>query len=136
MQMLIPKKCPGAADKAKVTSASDPPPAQRKPEIDTVVRWENSFKMSALTFHLSFGSWIFFIASLCVFRSSSVDTPPVETVISSVHLHEETDVKETASDVIKEKVEESPSPAIAQPPHTSPDLSFASEVTSQNRDLQ
>ncbi|XP_038551560.1 extended synaptotagmin-1 [Micropterus salmoides] len=97
LKMLIPKKCPGAADKAKITSSSDPPPAQRKPEIDTVV------------------------------RSSSVDTPPVETVISSVHLHEETDVKETASDVIKEKVEESPSPAIAQPPHTSPDLSFASE---------
>uniref|UniRef100_A0A3B4WM74 Extended synaptotagmin-1-like n=1 Tax=Seriola lalandi dorsalis TaxID=1841481 RepID=A0A3B4WM74_SERLL len=67
------------------------------------------------------------IATFCVFRSSSVDTPPVETLVSSVTLHDDVDVKETAADVIEEKVEESPSPAIAQPPHTSPDLSFASE---------
>uniref|UniRef100_A0A3B4TPR8 Extended synaptotagmin-1-like n=1 Tax=Seriola dumerili TaxID=41447 RepID=A0A3B4TPR8_SERDU len=67
------------------------------------------------------------IATFCAFRSSSVDTPPVETLVSSVTLHDDVDVKETAADVIEEKVEESPSPAIAQPPHTSPDLSFASE---------
>uniref|UniRef100_A0A3B5PVM3 Extended synaptotagmin 1 n=1 Tax=Xiphophorus maculatus TaxID=8083 RepID=A0A3B5PVM3_XIPMA len=36
-------------------------------------------------------------------------------------------VKETAVDVKKDKVEESPSPAVTQPPHTSPDLTFASE---------
>ncbi|XP_062255886.1 extended synaptotagmin-1 [Platichthys flesus] len=97
LKMLIPTKCPGATDKAKFTSASDPSPAQRKPEIETVL------------------------------RSSSVDTPPVETIVSSVTTHEDVDVKETAAEVIEEKVEEPPSPAMAQPPHTSPDLSFASE---------
>ncbi|XP_022601257.1 extended synaptotagmin-1-like [Seriola dumerili] len=97
LKMLIPSKCPGATNKAKVISASDPSPAQPKPETETVL------------------------------RSSSVDTPPVETLVSSVTLHDDVDVKETAADVIEEKVEESPSPAIAQPPHTSPDLSFASE---------
>uniref|UniRef100_A0A8C4HSZ9 Extended synaptotagmin-like protein 1b n=1 Tax=Dicentrarchus labrax TaxID=13489 RepID=A0A8C4HSZ9_DICLA len=71
--------------------------------------------------------FIFFIASLYVFRSSSVDAPPVETIVSSVTLPEVADIKETADDVIEEKVEESPSPAIVQPPHTSPDHSFASE---------
>ncbi|XP_065810995.1 extended synaptotagmin-1 isoform X1 [Labrus bergylta] len=59
-----------------------------------------------------------------VLRSSSVDAPPVETIVSS---HEDVDIKETAADVIEEKVEESASSAIALPPHTSPDLSFASE---------
>ncbi|CAJ1051129.1 extended synaptotagmin-1 isoform X2 [Xyrichtys novacula] len=58
-----------------------------------------------------------------VLSSSSVDAP-VETIVPS---HEDVDVKETATDVIEEKTEESPSPAVAQPPHTSPDLSFASE---------
>uniref|UniRef100_A0A671Y793 Extended synaptotagmin 1 n=1 Tax=Sparus aurata TaxID=8175 RepID=A0A671Y793_SPAAU len=74
-----------------------PSPAQQKPETDTVL------------------------------RSSSVDAPPVETITSSVTLPEDADIKETAAEVIEEKVEELPSPAIAQPPHTSPDLSFASE---------
>ncbi|XP_051270308.1 extended synaptotagmin-1 isoform X1 [Dicentrarchus labrax] len=97
LKTLIPTKCPGATDKAKVTSAPDPSPAQRKQETDTVL------------------------------RSSSVDAPPVETIVSSVTLPEVADIKETADDVIEEKVEESPSPAIVQPPHTSPDHSFASE---------
>ncbi|XP_076612847.1 uncharacterized protein LOC143336510 [Chaetodon auriga] len=97
LKMLIPSKCPGATDKVKVTSASDSSPARQKQETDTVV------------------------------RSSSVDTPPVETIASSVTLPENVGVKETAADVIEEKVEESPSPAAAQPPHTSPDVSFASE---------
>ncbi|XP_031177387.1 extended synaptotagmin-1 isoform X1 [Sander lucioperca] len=97
LKMLIPSKCPGATDKAKVTSASDPSPAQKKQEIDTVL------------------------------RSSSVDTPPVETIASSVTLQEDVDVKGMPADVTEEKVEESPSPAIPQPPHASPDLSFASE---------
>ncbi|XP_070814793.1 extended synaptotagmin-1 [Chaetodon trifascialis] len=97
LKMLIPSKCPGATDKVKVTSASDPSPARQKQETDTVV------------------------------RSSSVDTPPVETIVSSVTLPEDVGVKETAADVIEEKVEESASPAAAQPPHTSPDVSFASE---------
>lgn len=66
-----------------------------------------------------------------------MDAPPVETIASSVTSHEDVVVEETAeADVTEEKVEESPSPAVAQPPHTSPDLSFASEVTSQNSDLQ
>ncbi|KAM7006429.1 extended synaptotagmin-1 [Tautogolabrus adspersus] len=59
-----------------------------------------------------------------VLRSSSVDAPPVETLVSS---HEDVDVKETAADVIEEELEESASSAIALPPHTSPDISFASE---------
>ncbi|XP_037624574.1 extended synaptotagmin-1 isoform X1 [Sebastes umbrosus] len=98
LKMLIPSKCPAATDKAKVTSVSDPSPAPRKQEIDTVL------------------------------RSSSVDAPPVETIASSVTSHEDVVVEETAeADATEEKVEESPSPAVAQPPHTSPDLSFASE---------
>ncbi|KAM6947937.1 extended synaptotagmin-1 [Lycodopsis pacificus] len=97
LKMLIPSKCPGTTDKSIVTSASDPSPAPRKQEMDTVL------------------------------RSSSVDVPHVETIASSVTLHEDVDVKETAAVVTEEKVEELPSPAIVQPPHTSPDLSFASE---------
>ncbi|XP_017271509.1 extended synaptotagmin-1 [Kryptolebias marmoratus] len=97
LKMLIPTKCPGAPEKAKVTAASDPAPAKRKQETDTVL------------------------------RSSSVDTPPVETIVSSVDLDEEVNVKKTAVDVNEDKMEESPSPAITQPPHTSPDLTFASE---------
>ncbi len=58
-----------------------------------------------------------------------MDTPPVETVVSSVTSHEDVDVKEKTADVTEEKVEEPPSPAVQQPPHTSPDVSFASEVT-------
>uniref|UniRef100_A0A3B5MUP8 Extended synaptotagmin-like protein 1b n=1 Tax=Xiphophorus couchianus TaxID=32473 RepID=A0A3B5MUP8_9TELE len=61
-------------------------------------------------------------------KSASVDAPPVETIVPSVLLDEEVHkVKETAADVKKDKVEESPSPAVTQPPHTSPDLTFASE---------
>ncbi|KAI3370182.1 hypothetical protein L3Q82_024968 [Scortum barcoo] len=97
LKMLIPSKCPVATDKAKITSASDPTPAQPKKETDTVL------------------------------RSSSVDTPPLETIVSSVATHEDVDVKETAADLIEKKVEESPSPAVALPPHTSPDVSFATE---------
>lgn len=58
-----------------------------------------------------------------------MDAPPPETVASSESLPEDVDIKE-------EKVEESPTPAVAQPPHTSPDLSFASEVTSPSSKLQ
>ncbi|XP_056293820.1 extended synaptotagmin-1 isoform X2 [Pseudoliparis swirei] len=97
LKMLIPSKCPGTTDKAIITSASEPSPDLRKQEIDTVL------------------------------RSSSVDVPPVETIASSVTLHEDVDKKEMSADVTEEKVEELPSPAITQPPHTSPDLSFASE---------
>nr|XP_046239959.1 extended synaptotagmin-1 isoform X1 [Scatophagus argus] len=97
LKMLIPSKCPGATDKAKVTSVPDSSPAQRKQETDTVL------------------------------RSSSVDAPPVETIVSSVTLPEDVDVKGTVADVMDEKVEEPPSPAVTQPPHTSPDLNFARE---------
>uniref|UniRef100_A0A3Q1GCX7 Extended synaptotagmin-1-like n=1 Tax=Acanthochromis polyacanthus TaxID=80966 RepID=A0A3Q1GCX7_9TELE len=95
LKMLIPSKCPGATEKAKVTSMSDPSPAQRKQEADKV--------------------------------SSSVDAPPVETIGSSVSINEDVKVKETAADVIEEKVEEPPTPVVTQPPHTSPDISFATE---------
>ncbi|KAM7401977.1 hypothetical protein PAMP_017254 [Pampus punctatissimus] len=97
LKMLIPSKCPGATDKAKVASASEPSTDQQKHEADPVL------------------------------RSSSVDAPPVETVVSPVTVHESVDVQEVAADVIEEKVKESPSPAIALPPHTSPDSNFASE---------
>uniref|UniRef100_A0A8D0AU95 Extended synaptotagmin 1 n=1 Tax=Sander lucioperca TaxID=283035 RepID=A0A8D0AU95_SANLU len=75
-------------------------------------------------------------AELKVGELSVLDTPPVETIASSVTLQEDVDVKGMPADVTEEKVEESPSPAIPQPPHASPDLSFASEVTSQNSDLK
>ncbi|XP_047438070.1 extended synaptotagmin-1 [Mugil cephalus] len=98
LKMLIPSKCPGAADRPNVTSKPDPPPAHRKPETDTVL------------------------------RSSSVDVPPVETIVPSEILHEDNvNVKEKTADVAEEKVEEPPAPAITQPRHTSPDISFASE---------
>uniref|UniRef100_A0A3Q4HYK0 Extended synaptotagmin-1-like n=1 Tax=Neolamprologus brichardi TaxID=32507 RepID=A0A3Q4HYK0_NEOBR len=59
-------------------------------------------------------------------KSSSVDTPPVETIVSSVTSHEDADAKKEAADSIPDETEEeSPSPAITQPPHTSPDISFA-----------
>lgn len=85
----------------------------------------------SLNFPFALWLFIFFITTLCVFRSSSVDVPPVETVVPSETLHEDVDIKETAADVIEEKVEQPPTPAVVRPPHTSPDLSFASEVTSQ-----
>ncbi|XP_023181320.1 extended synaptotagmin-1 [Xiphophorus maculatus] len=98
LKMLVPTKCPVATEKTKVSVVSDPTPAKRRPETDTIL------------------------------RSASVDTPPVETIVPSVLLDEEVHkVKETAVDVKKDKVEESPSPAVTQPPHTSPDLTFASE---------
>ncbi|XP_067443672.1 extended synaptotagmin-1 [Thunnus thynnus] len=97
LKMLIPSKCPGAPEKAMVTSASDTFPDRKQHEADPML------------------------------RSSSVDTLPVETIASPVTLHEDADVQEMAADVIEETVEESPSPAVAQPPHTSPDISFASE---------
>ncbi|XP_029946655.1 extended synaptotagmin-1-like [Salarias fasciatus] len=97
LKMLIPSKCPGGADKSKVSSISDPSSAPRKQETDSEL------------------------------RSSSVDTPPVETIVPSVSLNEDVNVKETAADVAEEEVEEPPSPAVSLPPHTSPDLNFASE---------
>uniref|UniRef100_A0A1A8FVB5 Extended synaptotagmin-like protein 1b n=1 Tax=Nothobranchius korthausae TaxID=1143690 RepID=A0A1A8FVB5_9TELE len=97
LKMLIPTKCPGSTEKTKVTTASDPVPARPKQEKDTVL------------------------------RSSSVDTPPVETITSSVTVDEEVNVEEPAADVDEEKVEESLSSALPQPPHTSPDITFASE---------
>ncbi|XP_061583523.1 extended synaptotagmin-1 isoform X2 [Cololabis saira] len=97
LKMLIPSKCPGTTEKPKVTPVSDPPPYTRQQETDTIV------------------------------RSSSVDTPPVETIVSSVTLDEKDQANEAAADVNEDMVHDSPSPAITQPAHTSPDLSFASE---------
>ncbi|XP_041835986.1 extended synaptotagmin-1 isoform X1 [Melanotaenia boesemani] len=97
LKLLIPSKCPGATEKAKVTVASDPAPAKHPQETGKVL------------------------------KSSSVDTPPVETITSSVILQEKVEEKESAVDVNEDKVEESLTPVITQPPHTSPDISFASE---------
>ncbi|XP_029907238.1 extended synaptotagmin-1 isoform X2 [Myripristis murdjan] len=96
LKMLIPTKCPGATEKAKPSSASEPSPARQKLETDRVQ------------------------------RSSSVDAPPVET-ITPVSVCEDVDVQEVSADVIQEEEEESQSPPVVQPPHTSPDPSFATE---------
>ena len=129
--MLIPSKCPGATAKAKVTVGSDSASAQHQQETDTVVKWDRNIRRVCF---LLFYCWLVFlscvIAGLCIHRSSSVDTPPVETIVSSVVLDEEVKEKETEADVNEDYVEESLTPAITQPPHTSPDVSFASEVTS------
>ncbi|KAK2914947.1 hypothetical protein Q8A73_005541 [Channa argus] len=97
LKMLIPSRCPGISDKPKVTSLSDSSGAKKKTETDVVL------------------------------RSSSMDTPPVETVVSGVNAEEDADVKKTAADVTEKKLEELPGPAIARPHQTSPDLNFASE---------
>lgn len=55
----------------------------------------------------------------------------METIVSSVALDEEVKVKKAAVDVNEDKMEESLSPVITRPPHTSPDFTFASEVTTQ-----
>lgn len=52
----------------------------------------------------------------------------METVASSETFAEDADIKDMTSDVIEERAEEALTPAVAQPSHTSPDLSFASEV--------
>ncbi|KAM6927192.1 uncharacterized protein FYW49_003387 [Xenentodon cancila] len=97
LKMLIPSKCPATTAKPKVTPVSEPPPDTRQRETDTTL-------------------W-----------SSSVDTPPVETIVSSVTLDEEDQANEAAADVNTDMVQEPTSPAVTQPAHTSPDLSFASE---------
>lgn len=127
LQVLIPSKCPISTDKPKVVSAADPPPAPTNQETESLLRLDSLIKVClCFLFFLTQVSWIKSF-TLSNFRSSSVDAPPVETIVST---QEDVDVKETAADVTEEeKVEESPSPAVARPPHTSPDLSFASEVT-------
>lgn len=71
------------------------------------------------------------MAALCVLRSSSVDSPPLETIASSEALPKDADIKDQTTEVTEEKVEESQTPTVAQPPHTTPDLGFASEVTAR-----
>lgn len=64
-----------------------------------------------------------------------MDTPPVETIASSVTEHGAVDVKGIEADVTEEKEaeeEEPAAPVVVRPPHSSPDLSFATEVTLQN----
>lgn len=79
-------------------------------------------------------SWMCIVYGIYVCSSSSVDTP-VETIVPSVILDEEVQEKEeeeeAVADVNEVMVQESPSPAITRPPHTSPDLSFATEVMSK-----
>ncbi|XP_030585516.1 extended synaptotagmin-1-like [Archocentrus centrarchus] len=97
LKLLIPSKCPAATVTTKAAAVSDPSPAKPKQETDTTL------------------------------RSSSVDTPPVETIVSSVTSHEDADTTETADDSVQDEIKESSSPAVTRPPHSSPDLSFASE---------
>lgn len=57
----------------------------------------------------------------------------METIAPAETLPEDVEIEDMTADVSEEKVEESPTPAIVRPPHTSPDLSFATEVTSHCR---
>lgn len=65
-----------------------------------------------------------------------MDALPAETVGPSVTMYEEADLKEPAADVTEEMLKEPPSPGVVQPPHTSPDLGFASEVNELITDLK
>uniref|UniRef100_A0A3Q2DLX3 Extended synaptotagmin-like protein 1b n=1 Tax=Cyprinodon variegatus TaxID=28743 RepID=A0A3Q2DLX3_CYPVA len=57
---------------------------------------------------------------------TSVETPPVETIVPTLPLDEEVHkVKETALE--EDQEEELESPTVSLPPHSSPDLTFASE---------
>lgn len=58
-----------------------------------------------------------------------MDTPPVETLASSEISTADLDVKEMTPAVTEETVKEAPTPAVVQPPHTSPKPSFAGEVS-------
>lgn len=55
--------------------------------------------------------------------------PPIETLVPQVMMRDEDDVKTPVADVTKDTDEEASSPAAVKPPHTSPDVSFANEVT-------
>lgn len=54
---------------------------------------------------------------------------------SSETLPEVADANKDVAIVAEQKVEESSAPAVVKPLQTSPDLNFASEVTSQSCDL-
>ncbi|CAL1608478.1 unnamed protein product [Knipowitschia caucasica] len=60
-------------------------------------------------------------------KSSSVDPPPVETLLPSVLVTDEEEVKATHVQTEEEEEEEEQVPVVPLPPHTSPDISFASE---------
>lgn len=66
------------------------------------------------------------------FRSSSIDSAPLVT--SSETLPEVVDANEDTAIVAEQQVEELPAPAVVKPLQTSPDLNFASEVTSNGCD--
>ncbi|XP_034022626.1 extended synaptotagmin-1 isoform X3 [Thalassophryne amazonica] len=97
LKMLIPRKCPVIIDKPKVLSAAESSPAHQKQEKETVL------------------------------RSSSVDPPPLETVVSQESSHEDVDMDKMSADVVEEQEEEFQSPTITRPPRASPDSSFAKE---------
>lgn len=127
--MLIPTKCPVTTEKAKVSVVSDPTPAKPQPETDTILKWDSSEKFIFCYFTSITLKLDLILLLLLLFRSASADAPPVETIVPSVPLDEEVhEVKETAADVKEDKVEESRSPAVTQPRHTSPELTFGSEV--------
>ncbi|XP_038143958.1 extended synaptotagmin-1 [Cyprinodon tularosa] len=61
-----------------------------------------------------------------ILKTASVETPPVETIVPTLPLDEEFHkVKETA--LKEDQEEELESPTVSLPPHSSPDLTFASE---------
>lgn len=65
-------------------------------------------------------------------RSSSFDSAPLVT--SSETLPELADANKDVDIVAEQKVEESQTPTVVKPLETSPDLSFATEVTSNGCD--
>lgn len=62
-----------------------------------------------------------------------MSVPPVETLSSSETSPANRDIKEMTPAVMEETVEEVPTPAVVQPPHTSPKPSFAGEVRLHSR---
>ncbi|XP_055016374.1 extended synaptotagmin-1 [Boleophthalmus pectinirostris] len=100
LKMLVPSKCPVPKEpKVSVPAPSDPVPAPRKQETDPAL------------------------------KSSTVDPTPVETIVPSVLVREEEEVKAAEAPTAEEEEEEEEEkvPVVTLPPHTSPDISFASE---------
>ncbi|XP_061688111.1 extended synaptotagmin-1 isoform X2 [Syngnathoides biaculeatus] len=97
LKMLIPSKCPRAGGQDKIT-------------LKESNRFPDQQKQEGDMFQ----------------KSSSVDAP-VETLIPQVLMHEEADVMTPQVDEAEDTKDEASSRTVLKPPHSTPDLSFASE---------
>ncbi|XP_061904308.1 extended synaptotagmin-1 [Entelurus aequoreus] len=97
LKMLIPSKCPRVSHKTKFMSE----------ESDHTPEQQKS--------------------EADVTQGSSCVNAAVETLVPQATLHEDVHVETPVADVLEDTKQESSSPALVKPPHTSPDLSFASE---------